>query len=67
TKDKNLRARVFNRTNYDDPLTRKAPYTQGAGIVYRKEFNTLEELFNRAKKAEAVANEPVSLKPEDRK
>ncbi|MBN2747530.1 MAG: translocation/assembly module TamB domain-containing protein, partial [Bacteroidales bacterium] len=29
TKDKNLRARVFNRTNYDDPLTRKAPYTQG--------------------------------------
>lgn len=49
TKDKNLKARVFNRTNYEDPLTRKAPYTQGAGIVYRKEYDSFRELFTRSK------------------
>jgi len=67
TKDKNLRARVFNRTNYDDPLTRKAPYTQGAGIVYRKDFDSLEELFKRAKKAEDIANEPITTETGEKK
>ena len=62
TKDGRVRARVFNRTNYDDPLTRKAPYTQGAGIVYRKEFDSLKELFEKAKKAEAVQEEPKEKK-----
>jgi hypothetical protein len=47
TKDGRIRGRVFNRTNYYDPLTRKAPYTQGVGIVYRKEFDNLYELFHR--------------------
>ena len=57
TKDGNFSAKVFNRTNYEDPLSPKAPYTQGAGIVYRKEFDTLKELFERVKKAEAVLEE----------
>jgi hypothetical protein len=60
TKDKNLRAKAFNRTNYDDPLTRKAPYTQGAGFVYRKEFDSLAELFYRRKKEQSKASEPLS-------
>ena len=50
TKDKNVRAKVFNRTNYEDPLTRKALYTQGAGIVYRKEFDSFADIFNQRKK-----------------
>jgi hypothetical protein len=28
-----------------------SPYTQGVGVVFRKEFNTLKELFTRSKKA----------------
>lgn len=59
TKDKNFRAKVFNRTNYEDPITRKAPYTQGAGFVYRKEFDNLHELFNRTKKEKAANSEPI--------
>jgi hypothetical protein len=52
TKDKTLRARVYNKTNYEDPVTRKAPYTQGAGIVYRREFDTFRELFNKSNRPE---------------
>jgi hypothetical protein len=50
TKDGRIRAKVFNRTNYYDPLTRKAPYTQGVGITFRKDFNNFNELFSSKKK-----------------
>lgn len=50
TKDGRIRARVFNRTNYSDPLSRKAPYTQGVGISFRKDFNNFKELFTSKKK-----------------
>jgi hypothetical protein len=49
TKDGRIRGKVFNRTNYYDPLTKRAPYTQGVGIAYRKEFDNLYELFHRTK------------------
>lgn len=60
-KEGNLRAKVFNRTNYDDPLNPKAPYTQGAGIVYRKEFDSFAELFKKQvkKTQELQLEEPV--------
>jgi len=50
TKDGRIRAKVFNRTNYYDPISRKAPYTQGVGISFRKDFNNIKELF-RSKKS----------------
>ncbi len=50
TKDGRIRAKVFNRTNYYDPISRKAPYTQGVGISFRKDFNTFGELFSSKKK-----------------
>ena len=56
TKDGRIRGRVFNRTNYYDPLTRKAPYTQGVGIVYRKEFDNLYELFHRTQQEQDEIN-----------
>ena len=64
TKDGRIRGKVFNRTNYYDPLTRKAPYTQGVGIVYRKEFDNLYELFHRTKaeQDEIDKNEEASKK-----
>ncbi len=65
TKDGRIRAKVFNRTNYDDPLTRKAPYTQGAGIVYRKEFDSLKELFEKQNKAKV--EEVVKVEKDDEK
>jgi len=52
TKDGRIRGKVFNRTNYYDPLTKRAPYTQGVGIAYRKEFDNLYELFHRTKSEE---------------
>lgn len=52
TKDGRIRGKVFNRTNYYDPLTKRAPYTQGVGIAYRKEFDNLYELFHRTEAEE---------------
>ncbi len=50
TEDGRIRAKVFNRTNYYDPLTRKAPYTQGVGITFRKEFDSFKDMFASKKK-----------------
>ena len=52
TKDGRIRGKVFNRTNYYDPLSKRAPYTQGVGIAYRKEFDNMYELFHRTKSEE---------------
>jgi hypothetical protein len=41
---------VFNRSNQNDYLNNNAPYTQGVGVFYRREFNTFKELFQRKKK-----------------
>ncbi len=50
TEDGRIRAKVFNRTNYNDPLSKKAPYTQGVGIAFRKDFSNFKELFSSKKK-----------------
>jgi hypothetical protein len=49
TQDGNIRARVFNRTNYDDALNKRAPYTQGVGISFTKSVDTFKEIFKKAK------------------
>jgi hypothetical protein len=45
TPEGKFRVRAFNRSNYHDVLNSKAPYTQGVGVFYRKEFNTFKELL----------------------
>jgi hypothetical protein len=42
-----LRLKVFNRTNDYDIWQYISPYTQGIGIVYRKEFNNAKDLFRK--------------------
>ncbi len=64
TPDGRIRAKVFNRTNYYDPLSRKAPYTQGVGISFRKDFNNLEQLLTKKDK---VKKKSESKKEADKK
>ncbi|MGM0566120.1 MAG: translocation/assembly module TamB domain-containing protein [Bacteroidota bacterium] len=52
TRDGRFRIRAFNRTNNTDLLAVDAPYTQGVGVFYRKEFDTLEELFRKKRARE---------------
>jgi hypothetical protein len=43
--DGRIRLRAFNRSNNIYTFENIAPYTQGVGIFYRKEFNSFGELF----------------------
>lgn len=50
SKDGSLKARVYNENNsYSAANLNQSPYTQGAAIFYRKEFNTWREFFTRDK------------------
>lgn len=44
SQDGNFRARAFNRSTQFDPLVSQYNYRQGVGIIYRTEFNSLDEL-----------------------
>jgi len=48
---KALKLKVYNHTNQNDILQYTSPYTQGLGIIYRKEFNTYRDFFLKRKKA----------------
>jgi hypothetical protein len=63
TEDGRFRFKAFNRTNTagDVLFSGYSPYTQGVGIIFRKEFNTLDELFKRTKK-EKLPDKKVKLK-----
>jgi hypothetical protein len=50
TKNRRWRARVFNRTNTLNILNNNAPYTQGVGIKYQRDFTNFKELFKFGKK-----------------
>jgi hypothetical protein len=50
TPEGKFRVKAFNRSNTFDILNSNAPYTQGIGVFYRKEFDNLSELFNRRKR-----------------
>ncbi|MCI0523590.1 MAG: translocation/assembly module TamB, partial [Bacteroidales bacterium] len=56
-----LRFKVFNRAN-NDIFYETAPYTQGLGIFYRRDFDKFKELFilpdNRKKKVAPAEGEP---------
>ncbi len=46
TEDGRIRAKAFNKTNNSlDMSSYQSPYTQGVGVVFRKRFNKLPELF----------------------
>lgn len=45
--DGRFRLRAFNRSNNLELLNVSAPYTQGIGVFYREDFNTLGDLFRR--------------------
>jgi hypothetical protein len=52
TEDGRFRVKAFNRTNTSlDLYTGQSPYTQGVGILYRKEFDNFCDLFRKQKKA----------------
>jgi len=48
TKNRRWRIRAFNRTNTIDLLYNNAPYTQGVGISYQRDFYTWKELFKKS-------------------
>lgn len=43
-----LRVKAFNRSNTFDIINTNSPYTQGVGLFYRREFDSLTELFRRS-------------------
>jgi hypothetical protein len=54
SKDGHFRLKGYNKSNAVDLLNSNAPYTQGVGIVYRREFDALNELFRRKKTPDAI-------------
>lgn len=60
TEDGRFRVKAFNRTNSTLDLY-SAPYTQGVGILYKKEFDNFRDLFRRKKKVDAVASTKLGL------
>ena len=63
TKDGNLSAQVFNRSNYNNfyyqySFYKMAPYTQGIGLSYGRSFDRFKDLFKRRKNT-VPANRPL--------
>jgi hypothetical protein len=50
TKNRRWRVRAFNRTNTLNILNNNAPYTQGVGIKFQRDFTNVKELFSGFKK-----------------
>jgi hypothetical protein len=47
TPDGRFRVRAFNKSNDINSLTNNAPFTQGVGVSYQKEFDRLADLFRK--------------------
>jgi hypothetical protein len=60
TEDGRLRVRAYNKTNTYDLINDNAPYTQGVGVSYKKDFNRFRDIFQRKKKKQ-IQNETVLL------
>ncbi|HNX85936.1 MAG TPA: translocation/assembly module TamB domain-containing protein [Bacteroidales bacterium] len=52
TKNRRWRIHAFNRTNTLNILYNNAPYTQGVGITYQRDFANFSDLFRAAEKKE---------------
>ncbi len=47
TPEGKFRVKAFNRSNTFDIIHTNAPYTQGIGVFYRREFDQLHDFFRR--------------------
>lgn len=47
TPDGRFRIRAFNRSNIFNIIENYAPYTQGVGLSYRREFDSFSSIFSR--------------------
>ena len=55
TDDGKVRVKAFNKANDNNStIITSGPYTQGVGIFYREEFDTIGELYRRY--LDAVSN-----------
>ena len=68
TKDGRLSGQVFNRSNYNTTYYqytyyKMAPYTQGIGLTYSKNFDTFSDLFKRRTNTLDLPNRPVIDRP----
>jgi hypothetical protein len=45
TQDGRFKVRAFNRTNDLDLINNEAPYTQGLGVFYKREFDSFRDLY----------------------
>jgi hypothetical protein len=47
TDDGKFRIKAFNKANDNNQIYTTGPYTQGVGILYREEFDTIGQLYQR--------------------
>lgn len=62
SKDGRFRVKAYNRSNADDLINFNAPYTQGVGVFFRQDFNSLRDLKERlglAKKSDVSLSAPA--------
>ena len=50
TSDGRFRVRAFNKSNDINTLVKNAPFTQGVGLSYQKDFDKLGDLFRKWKR-----------------
>lgn len=62
-----LRLKAFNRSNEKDLTRPGTSYTQGVGFVFRRDFDTLKELFSRIGPSKAERQEKRKQKKEAKK
>jgi len=63
TEDGRFRVKAFNRTNTSlEGFSDYSPYTQGVGIVFRKEFNRFNEIFRKTKRKKNMDNKAIPEK-----
>ena len=61
-----VRLKAFNRSNVYSLTNYYAPYTQGIGITYKEEFDTIEQLMRRWQQRKVRRKEDKQEKKENR-
>jgi hypothetical protein len=56
TPEGKFRIKAFNRSNTIDIINVNSPYTQGVGVFYRKEFDSIFDLFKRSYRPEEITS-----------
>ena len=69
TKDGRWSGQVFNRSNYNTTYYqytyyKMAPYTQGIGLTYSKNFDTFRDLFRKRTNTLNLPNRPMIDRPD---